>query len=286
MFMNSLRSSTIISKAKTECNIDIVKSTFNSALRVYSSLPASVMRKSCPSWVDDIRPIFQYYFNLFPVMQRHNIINLRDYNDVKTKLHRINMSMFEYDWDHPHYMPVTRDLSPDKKEVIRRWLECEMNGKAEKKRPERPINLVRESICGTATNLQNTIKDLQNIIQMSMWLELYTIPPYITAMLSLKRELWQEVYYLLKSVATEEMLHMVLNANVLNSIGGKPNLTDAFWLPNYPTPFPSKDFYQIHPGLTLTLEKFSLSHLRDVFSEIEKPASPTVQRVFLQLSRI
>ena len=39
------------------------------------------------------------------------------------------MSMFGYDFDHPNFMPVTRDLSPDKTEVIRKWLTCEIKGK-------------------------------------------------------------------------------------------------------------------------------------------------------------
>jgi len=38
------------------------------------------------------------------------------------------MSMFEFPWDHPNFMPTTRDLSPDKTEIVRRWIECEVYG--------------------------------------------------------------------------------------------------------------------------------------------------------------
>ena len=38
------------------------------------------------------------------------------------------MSMFGYNFDHPNFMPVTRDLSPDKTEIVRKWLVCEING--------------------------------------------------------------------------------------------------------------------------------------------------------------
>nr|XP_018673405.1 uncharacterized protein LOC100186290 isoform X1 [Ciona intestinalis] len=285
MFTNGLRGP-LNQRAKKQCGLDIVKSTHNFAFRVFSSLPASVMRKTCPTWVDDIRPIFQYYYNLFPVMQDHDIINLRDINDVRRQLHRVNMSMFEYDWSHPNFMPTTRDLSPDKTEIVRRWLECEMNGTPEKPRVENKKNLktVKTSICGTRENLRATMVDIRSILQMGIWLELYTIPPYMTAMFSLKRELVQDVYTTLKSIATEEMLHMILDANVLNAVGGKPNTTDAHWLPNYPTTFPSIDFYQINPGLWLTLEKFSTSIVKEVFSEIEKPSPLAVQEALLDIA--
>uniref|UniRef100_F6TAB1 Iminophenyl-pyruvate dimer synthase domain-containing protein n=4 Tax=Ciona intestinalis TaxID=7719 RepID=F6TAB1_CIOIN len=123
------------------------------------------------------------------------------------------------------------------------------------------------------------MEEIRNIIQMGIWVELYTIPPYMTAMLSLKREKFKEVYNILKSVSTEEMLHMVLNANVLNSIGGKPNTTDTFWLPDYPTTLPSMGFYQIRPDITLTIAPFSRAIVKDVFMEIEKPASPNVMTI-------
>jgi len=41
------------------------------------------------------------------------------------------------------------------------------------------------------------------------------------------------------------MLHMSLDSNVLNAVGGSPNFSEAQWIPSYPTPFPSRDFYEV-----------------------------------------
>jgi len=48
------------------------------------------------------------------------------------------------------------------------------------------------------------------------------------------------------SIITEEMLHLALVANLLNAVGGSPRLTDLYWLPNYPTYFPSKHNIQVY----------------------------------------
>nr|XP_018671579.1 uncharacterized protein LOC100177334 isoform X1 [Ciona intestinalis]XP_018671581.1 uncharacterized protein LOC100177334 isoform X1 [Ciona intestinalis]XP_026694728.1 uncharacterized protein LOC100177334 isoform X1 [Ciona intestinalis] len=262
-----------------QCGIDRAFGAMGLALKVYGSLPVSTMQKTCPTWVDDVKPIFQFYNNMVPVMARDHIIDLRNVQDVRSKLRMINMSMFEYDWNHPNFMPTTRDLSPDKTEIVRRWLECEMNGITGGIPTQKTsFTAEQQNVCGSARNLEKTVDDLRRYIQGGMWIELYTIPPYMTAMFSLKKNHPKEAYSLLKSIVTEEMLHMSLNSNVLNAIGGKPNLTDDYWLPDYPTNFPSLDFYQIKPDLTLKLEKFSTSLLKD-FSEIEEPSPPSVQRI-------
>ncbi|XP_078483084.1 uncharacterized protein LOC144743357 [Ciona intestinalis] len=129
-------------QALRECNLTAARYTFGFVVKVYSSLPAAMMRKTCPTWTEDIRPIFQLYYNLFPVMEKHNIINLRNIHDVRSQLHKINMSMFEFDWNHPNFMPTTRDLSPDKTEIVRRWLECEITGGQTDKQYDK---LVRQS---------------------------------------------------------------------------------------------------------------------------------------------
>ena len=51
--------------------------------------------------------------------------------------------------------------------------------------------------------------------------------------------------WFISSVVTEEMLHLTLAANVLTSVGGHPRLTDALWVPHYPTSFPSKELIQV-----------------------------------------
>lgn len=71
-----------------------------------------------PTW-KDIKPIFDQYSKLFPFMT--NIIDLADYAAVQQHAKRIEavMSLPESD---PGYMPVTRDLSRDKRNAILLWL--------------------------------------------------------------------------------------------------------------------------------------------------------------------
>ena len=74
------------------------------------------------TWVDHIQPIFGQYYILYPVMR--NILNLSDYSDViqAQNIQLLNYSM-RLDITHPSYMPVTRDLSPVKRDMILEWLE-------------------------------------------------------------------------------------------------------------------------------------------------------------------
>ena len=66
------------------------------------------------------------------------------------------------------------------------------------------------------------------------------------------------------------MLHMAICANLLNAIGGTPQINHANFVPTYPGPLP----LGIADGLTVSLEKFSLGLVQNVFMEIEEPAHP------------
>ncbi|XP_076814934.1 uncharacterized protein LOC143461064 isoform X2 [Clavelina lepadiformis] len=272
-------------QARQQCNLQQAFSTVPLALKVFGSLPESLMRKTCPSWEDGVQNIFSFYADIAPAMEKRGVIDLKDVNVVREKLHLINMSMFEFDWEHPNFMPTTRDLSGDKTELIRRWIECEASGSLlqgngdSSKRTAHKIT----DVCGTSDNLQQSLAELHDLLQFAIWIELYLLPPYLTAYLSIKQAANKEIRRMLRSIASEEMLHLTLDANVLNAIGGNPNLTDSYWLPSYPTPFPSKTLS--FPGLTLRLEKFSTSIAREIFSEIEKPSAPEVSRIIQNIAK-
>ena len=74
------------------------------------------------TWVDHIEPILTQYYILYPIMR--TILNMSDYSDViqAHNIHLLNLSM-RLDITHPSYMPVTRDLSPVKRDMILEWLE-------------------------------------------------------------------------------------------------------------------------------------------------------------------
>src|SRR5258708_39648506 len=81
------------------------------------------------------------------------------------------------------------------------------------------------------------IERLQVHLMAAVELELLTIPPYLTALYSLggKSETAEEI---IRSAVMEEMLHLALAANVLNAVGGKPELTTGGYVPRYPAKMP------------------------------------------------
>lgn len=113
----------------------------------------------------------------------------------------------------------------------------------------------------------DTIEELREMAQLAIELEWFTLPPYLTALWSLKdRDQHPEIRNILLSVAMEEMLHMALNCNLLVGLGGSPKLLDPQRFPKYPD-FP--------PGIALSrpvaLQAFSREAL-ELFMEIEKPS--------------
>jgi hypothetical protein len=115
---------------------------------------------------------------------------------------------------------------------------------------------------------ENRVKDivqLRTLLQSAVQLELTTIPPYLCALYSIKEGTNRASIDVIQSVVMEEMLHMVLAANVLNAIGGKPDVNSKDFVPNYPVELKML-------GLTVNLEKFAESSI-DLFINIERPDS-------------
>ncbi len=73
-----------------------------------------------PTWHGNIEVIFEQYGNLFPIMSRH-WIDLSDYDQVVQHVRILTMA-FSLPSHNPNHMPVTRDLSAAKTEMILRWL--------------------------------------------------------------------------------------------------------------------------------------------------------------------
>ena len=113
-------------------------------------------------------------------------------------------------------------------------------------------------------------QDLQGTIQKTIELEFATIPPYLTAMMSLRVDANREIWEILHSVVVDEMLHMLINCNLLVALGGKPRIDSPQFLPRYPGPLPMA----IHSDLVVGLEAFSLGLVENTFMGIEKPESP------------
>jgi CDGSH-type Zn-finger protein len=111
-----------------------------------------------------------------------------------------------------------------------------------------------------------TVEDLRQHLQWAIELEHSTLPPYLTALYSIKDGANQTATEIVHSVFTEEMLHLTLAANILNAVGGSPNLDHPGIIPSYPT-FLAHSNNAFRIGLT----KFSKEAL-ETFLQIERPA--------------
>ncbi|MET9114033.1 ferritin-like protein [Streptomyces longwoodensis] len=116
-----------------------------------------------------------------------------------------------------------------------------------------------------------TIEELHEYLYKGLQLEHATLPPYLTALYSLHPGKNSDAWHVIRVVAVEEMLHLTLVANVLNAVGGTPDLTRADFVPDYPTRLPcGPDYFDVH------LRPFSPEAL-DTFLKIEKPAQAATE---------
>ncbi len=114
-------------------------------------------------------------------------------------------------------------------------------------------------------HLEAGVKKLRKWLQGAIEVEHCTIPPYFTAWLSIIDGSNQEASDIIKSVMLEEMLHLTLAANLLNAVGGHPDLIHPKFIPRYPTTLP-------HSGrhFPIRIERFSKKAL-ETFKKIERP---------------
>lgn len=126
------------------------------------------------------------------------------------------------------------------------------------------IKLSRQVIAGIAEAESGV--DLFEYLQDAVKLEHSTIPPYLTAMFSLKPGVNQRISQLIRTIVVEEMLHMTIVSNILIAIGGYPEINTKGFVPEYPGKLP-KDISDLCVGI----EAFSIPLVKNVFMEIEHP---------------
>lgn len=114
--------------------------------------------------------------------------------------------------------------------------------------------------------LITTVEDLHYYLIQGLMIEHATLPPYLTALYSLKPGSNLEAFHFIRTVAVEEMLHLTLIANVFNAVGGNITgvLTNPDFVPTYPTNLPTraKDF-------EVSVSKFSQDTVK-TFLKIER----------------
>src|SRR5258705_12486939 len=97
-----------------------------------------------------------------------------------------------------------------------------------------------------------TVEQLREHLQIAIELEHSVIPPYLCALYSIEDGTNTAAARSLHDVMLEEMLHLTLAANVLNAIGGKPDLIHAEFVPQYPSYLPHGN-----DTIVLNLARFS-----------------------------
>lgn len=110
------------------------------------------------------------------------------------------------------------------------------------------------------------VAGLRRHLQAAVQLEHATIPPYLTALYSIHPGTNVDAYNVIRAVVVEEMLHLTLAANILNAVGGAPDLTGPGFVPLYPAYLPDgeTDFQVDCAGLS--------QETVETFLKIERPA--------------
>ncbi len=111
---------------------------------------------------------------------------------------------------------------------------------------------------------------LKSSLQAAVEVEMFTIPPYLSAMWSIKT-ISHFAYRSIKVIVKEEMLHLGLMCNLLTALGEVPKMNVKGHSPHYPSRLPGN----INPKLTVALQGLSSESL-ETFMAIELPENGSV----------
>lgn len=132
----------------------------------------------------------------------------------------------------------------------------------------------------TTKTTEEKRKYLQELLQLAVELEFATIPPYLTAALSIKPNANRSSFEIIHSIYMEEMLHMVLAANTLNAIGGTVKLGPKN-IPSYPLKMTFEESAFKDREFDIDLEKFCKNSI-ETFLKIEMPDNWEEDKSFLK----
>ncbi len=113
---------------------------------------------------------------------------------------------------------------------------------------------------------QRDVAWLRTSLQMAVELELSTIPVYLCGLWSIVTPSGP-VHDNIQTIVLEEMGHMGLACNMLNAIGGSPQINTAAAVPQYPSHLPGG----VRPQLTVGLVGLSKQVVLDTYMQIEYP---------------
>lgn len=169
-----------------------------------------------------------------------------------------------------HSKTVTNLLLNNQIDEFNQYLQSQFGGEISEIRPA--AQLSRTGVSGIKKGLTELDYHfvLQDLLQTAILIEHSTIPPYLTALYSIKDGTNVLVSQIIRSVAVEEMLHMIMVCNVMNAVSIQPSVNQPENYPVYPTKLPlNVDFY-------VGLETFSSNSIA-TFIAIESPSNPLVK---------
>lgn len=115
------------------------------------------------------------------------------------------------------------------------------------------------------TSRITSIAQLHSYLHAALQLEHATLPPYLTALYSIRPGTNLDAVQILRAVVVEEMLHLTLAANLLNAVGGEPDLTRPDFVPRYPAALPDGE-----TDFQVDVQRFSVDAVNN-FLKVERP---------------
>jgi hypothetical protein len=120
----------------------------------------------------------------------------------------------------------------------------------------------------------DNVDDLRAALANAMKLEFATIPPYLTALYTIKQGQNADVAAIIRAIVLQEMFHLSLAGNILNAVGGKPDFPAS--VPKYPGPLPMGIGSEPGTPFIVALKKLSIDTVQNVFMVIEEPEDPII----------
>jgi Ferritin-like len=117
-----------------------------------------------------------------------------------------------------------------------------------------------------------SLDDVFHLLQLAIGIEFGTLPPYLYALYSIRPGTNVEAASRIRAVAMQEMVHMCLACNILNSLGSNPTLT----APKYPGPLPGGISGGGTEALIVRLLPFSKDAMAQAMS-IEEPEDGPIE---------
>ncbi|WP_415326938.1 ferritin-like domain-containing protein [Chryseobacterium sp. MMS23-Vi53] len=169
-----------------------------------------------------------------------------------------------------HSKTLTNLLLNDQIDEFNQYLSSQFGGEISELKPADLSDKTSfDAKKGGLTNI-SYLPILQDLLQTAILIEHSTIPPYLTALYSIKDGTNALASQIIRSVAVEEMLHMIMVCNVMNAVSIQPSVNRPQNYPSYPMKLPMNvDFY-------VGLETFSTNSIA-TFIAIESPSSPLVK---------